>query len=203
MASIQSTNAPAFNVSQSTVDPPQPQYDPRLLTPGMMEQAQFAPAAQQPTATAASLAAYLSQLQRGRSPGARHVSVKSHWTQSFDIGPSMANSSTPSSGSSSGSGLNYSAHHSAQTYSAHLEINTYNDADLDTHIQELRRPISLHRTRSRYHPAAVVAQSQESDAAITHIPLTQQPPSDPTQSPAADNSKDTRYDHRGDAHIGE
>ena len=95
MANIQSANAPAFNVTQADTDPPPPHYDPRLLTPGMMEQARFVPAlqqlaVQQPAATAASLATYLSQLQQGRAPTTRHVSVKSHSTQNFNSGSSMA-----------------------------------------------------------------------------------------------------------------
>ena len=113
----------------------------------MMEQASFAPAlqqlaVQQQAAIAASLATQLSQLQRGRAPTARHVSVKSYSAQTFN------------SGSGSGNGLN--------TYSVHPDIITYNDDDLDTHIQELRHSI---RTRSRYYASTIVAKSQESDAA--------------------------------------
>ena len=100
----------------------------------------------------------------------------------------MANSSTASSGSGSSNGLS--------TCSAHPDISTYNHADLDTHIQELRHSI---RTRSRYHATTVVAQSQESDATTSRS----QQRSDPTQFSATDNSTDTRYALRGDAHIGQ
>ena len=100
----------------------------------------------------------------------------------------MGNSPTPSSGQCSGNGLSIC--------SVHPDISTYNDADLDTHIQELRHSI---RTRSRYHATTVVAQSQGPDAATPRSPQL----SDPTHFSATNNSRDTRYGHRGDAHIGE